>query len=155
MKCPKCDFYYTEVINSRDRDDGRDVYRRRRCPNCGKRFTTYERRETTNRERVEEMNEIRQAIPLPELMAGLAEECTELAQAALKLRRVWDGTNPTPTPEETAIDRFYEEIADVQLYLNQIDVNVKSIRETMERKEQRWLERLREVKNVDGSEVVS
>lgn len=63
--------------------------------------------------------------------------------------------SPTPTPEETAIDRFYEEIADVQLYLNQIDVNTKAIREMMEQKEARWLGRLRERKNDDGSKVVS
>lgn len=31
-----------------------------------------------------------------ELLAQLAEEGAELAQAALKLRRAYDGTNPTP-----------------------------------------------------------
>ena len=31
-----------------------------------------------------------------EVLAQLAEECTELAQAALKMRRVLDGKNPTP-----------------------------------------------------------
>lgn len=31
-----------------------------------------------------------------ELLAQLAEESAELAQAALKLRRAYDGTNPTP-----------------------------------------------------------
>lgn len=31
-----------------------------------------------------------------ELLAQLAEEAAELAQAALKLRRALDGSNPTP-----------------------------------------------------------
>ena len=35
-----------------------------------------------------------------EVLAQLAEECTELAQAALKLRRALDGKNPTPNTEE-------------------------------------------------------
>lgn len=90
------------------------------------------------------MSEIKKKIPVAELMAGLAEECCELAQAALKLRRVWDKTNPTPVNEETAIDRLYEEIADVRLYLNQIDLNVDSIEEIMKAKEERWKSRLSE-----------
>jgi NTP pyrophosphatase (non-canonical NTP hydrolase) len=91
------------------------------------------------------MNIIKQKIPVSELMAGLAEECCELAQAALKLRRVWDGTNPTPMTEDMAIERFYEEIADVRLYLNQIDVNVASIEEIMAEKEARWKNRISEM----------
>lgn len=43
------------------------------------------------------MNEtITKRIPVCELLAGLAEEAAELTQAALKLRRCYDGTNPTP-----------------------------------------------------------
>ena len=62
-------------------------------------------------------------LPLLELLAGLAEECSELSQAALKLRRAYDGTNPTTTSKELAYEHFCEEIADVQLYLNQIAYN--------------------------------
>lgn len=92
------------------------------------------------------MNIIKQTIPVTELLAGLAEECCELSQAALKLRRVFDKTNPTPITEEMAIDRFYEEIADVRLYLNQIDINMASIEEIMARKEARWKSRISEEK---------
>ena len=35
-------------------------------------------------------------LPETEILAQLAEEASELAQAALKLRRALDGTNPTP-----------------------------------------------------------
>ena len=93
------------------------------------------------------MNEIKRTVPVEELMAGLAEECCELAQAALKLRRVWDKTNPTPMTEDMAIERFYEEIADVRLYLNQIDVNMASIEEIMAQKEARWKKRLERTDN--------
>lgn len=37
-----------------------------------------------------------------ELLAQLAEECSEAAQAALKLRRAGSGENPTPVSEEDA-----------------------------------------------------
>lgn len=35
-------------------------------------------------------------LPREEILAQLAEEASELAQAALKLRRALNGTNPTP-----------------------------------------------------------
>jgi transcriptional repressor NrdR len=43
MRCPFCDHADTQVIDSRVSDDGDAIRRRRRCPNCDKRFTTYER----------------------------------------------------------------------------------------------------------------
>ena len=41
MRCPFCDHADTQVVETRASDDGES--RRRRCPNCDKRFTTYER----------------------------------------------------------------------------------------------------------------
>jgi len=81
-------------------------------------------------------------LPLVELLAGLSEECCELGQAALKLRRVFDGTNPTPATEQDAIDRFEEEIADVMLYLEQISYSKQHVREVMQAKRARWEARL-------------
>ena len=42
MHCPFCDHGDTQVIDTRASDDGDTIRRRRRCPNCDKRFTTYE-----------------------------------------------------------------------------------------------------------------
>jgi transcriptional repressor NrdR len=42
MKCPFCHSPDTQVIDSRVSDDGDSIRRRRRCPACQKRFTTYE-----------------------------------------------------------------------------------------------------------------
>lgn len=81
-------------------------------------------------------------LPLVELLAGLSEECCELGQAALKLRRVFDRTNPTPTTEEDAIDSLEEEIADVMLYLEQISYSEKHVWEIMQAKRARWEARL-------------
>ena len=43
MRCPFCNAPDTKVIDSRAAAEGDQVRRRRRCPACGKRFTTYER----------------------------------------------------------------------------------------------------------------
>ena len=43
MHCPFCAHEETQVLDSRVSEDGRAVRRRRRCENCDKRFTTYER----------------------------------------------------------------------------------------------------------------
>ena len=42
MKCPVCNFQDSRVLDSRPIDDGASIKRRRECPSCGKRFTTYE-----------------------------------------------------------------------------------------------------------------
>ena len=42
MKCPFCGSADTQVIDSRVSEAGDSIRRRRRCPACQKRFTTYE-----------------------------------------------------------------------------------------------------------------
>lgn len=46
MKCPFCSFIDTQVKDSRPSEDGLSTKRRRLCPNCGGRFTTFERIES-------------------------------------------------------------------------------------------------------------
>lgn len=43
MKCPFCADPETRVLDSRDSEDAIATRRRRECPKCEKRFTTYER----------------------------------------------------------------------------------------------------------------
>lgn len=45
MKCPYCAELNTQVVDTRENEGGDTVRRRRRCPRCDKRFTTYERAE--------------------------------------------------------------------------------------------------------------
>ena len=45
MRCPYCGQGRDRVVDSRGVDDGHVIRRRRECRNCGRRFTTYERRE--------------------------------------------------------------------------------------------------------------
>ena len=84
---------------------------------------------------------IKQHLPQDEL---LAEECAELSQAALKLRRALTGINPTPVTAEEARANLVEEIADilnVSDLLLEID-DVDEIYDIVQRKRERWLKRL-------------
>lgn len=45
MKCPFCNRLDTQVIDTRVLEEGDVIRRRRRCPACERRFTTYERAE--------------------------------------------------------------------------------------------------------------
>ena len=99
----------------------------------------------------EKMNFIAIKLGKEELLAAAAEEATELAQAALKLRRAYSGTNPTPKGIGQAFLDLVEEIADVQ---SCIDVIKNSFNEkemilfeselinVQEYKLDRWVQRL-------------
>jgi transcriptional repressor NrdR len=43
MKCPFCSHPDTQVVETREAEDGGFIRRRRQCGGCDKRFTTYER----------------------------------------------------------------------------------------------------------------
>jgi transcriptional repressor NrdR len=45
MQCPYCQSDNTNVLESRISEEGSAMRRRRECPKCSKRFTTYERAE--------------------------------------------------------------------------------------------------------------
>lgn len=47
MKCPFCSYEDSRVIDSRSVENGASIRRRRECPSCGRRFTTYEKYEET------------------------------------------------------------------------------------------------------------
>ena len=98
-------------------------------------------------QRRDELKLIQERVPITEVLAGLAEEAAELAQAALKLRRVYTQENPTPVSEDVAMEHLYEEIADVELYVKVLDVNKSNILQTTEDKLARWVKRLEEKKS--------
>ena len=88
---------------------------------------------------------IREKIGIGEVLAQLAEEATELAQAALKYRRVITGTNPTPVSKEEALEHLREEIADVDLCLviaGDLCEYADNELFRMETKRARWIKRL-------------
>ena len=74
MRCPFCLESGNGVVDSRETDDGRAIRRRRSCPKCTRRFTTYER--------IEEMpifvvkkDRQRQTFDRLKLVAGMERAC--------------------------------------------------------------------------------
>lgn len=43
MRCPFCNHEDSQVVDTRSNPEANVIRRRRKCPNCDKRFTTYER----------------------------------------------------------------------------------------------------------------
>ncbi|MDY6072851.1 MAG: transcriptional regulator NrdR [Eubacteriales bacterium] len=48
MKCPVCNHLESKVVDSRYIENGTVIRRRRECVECGNRFTTYERIDSTH-----------------------------------------------------------------------------------------------------------
>ena len=90
---------------------------------------------------------IQEVLPPEELLAQLCEETIELGHAALKMRRVLDGRNPTPVTYPEALEKLEEEVADVMLVLLSlyIDYNAPEYGARMAAKLERWAGRLREM----------
>jgi transcriptional repressor NrdR len=76
MHCPYCDFEDTKVIDSRLSEAKDAVRRRRECLSCGKRFTTYERREPLRLTVVKRDGE-REPFDREKLKAGLVKACVK------------------------------------------------------------------------------
>lgn len=87
-----------------------------------------------------------------ELLTAIAEEASELAQAALKLRRAMYKVNYTPNSEGLSLKNLAEEIADLELCLDVLMFSLpinnsffiqdeKTI--IKDKKLDRWVERLK------------
>lgn len=75
MRCPQCGTRDTRVVDSRDLDEAATIRRRRECPACSTRFTTYERVEAA-RLVVAKRDGIRQEFDRDKLADGLAKALT-------------------------------------------------------------------------------
>ena len=76
MQCPYCDFEDTKVIDSRLSETKDAIRRRRECLSCGKRFTTYERREPLKL-MVIKRDGSKEPFDREKLRAGLAKACAK------------------------------------------------------------------------------
>ena len=75
MRCPQCGIRDTRVVDSRDLDEAATIRRRRECPACGSRFTTYERVEAA-RLVIAKRDGTRQEFDRDKLASGLAKALT-------------------------------------------------------------------------------
>ena len=74
MKCPRCAHADTRVVDSRPSEEGSAIRRRRECPNCAYRFTSYERAQFEPLT-VVKRNGSRQAFDPDKLLRGLMIAC--------------------------------------------------------------------------------
>ncbi len=75
MRCPRCGTRDTRVVDSRDLDEAATIRRRRECPSCTVRFTTYERVEAA-RLVVAKRDGTRQEFDRDKLASGLRKALT-------------------------------------------------------------------------------
>ncbi len=87
MKCSHCQTSDTKVIESRDVADGESVRRRRMCPNCSSRFTTYERIERPQLIVIKN-NGVRELFNRDKLLAGLYRACEKTPVSSLQLEQL-------------------------------------------------------------------
>lgn len=87
MKCFECQCEDTKVIESRDVAEGEAIRRRRMCPQCKNRFTTYERLERPQLVVVKN-NGVRELFNRQKLLAGLLRAAEKTTLTSLQLDRV-------------------------------------------------------------------
>lgn len=80
------------------------------------------------------------------MLEGLAEECCELAQAALKRIRAMNGENPTPVSEKECDEKLHEEAGDVLMLLELLSI-IEDGTTAHNHKWERWAKRIRESKH--------
>lgn len=84
MRCGQCGRSDTKVIESRDASDGQAIRRRRSCPDCGYRFTTYERLERPQLIVVKN-DGTRELFNRDKLLAGLYRACEKTPVTNMQL----------------------------------------------------------------------
>lgn len=71
MHCPYCSYSDTKVIDSRLISEGLQTRRRRECPECGERFTTFESAELLMPKIIKQKNNTREPFNEQKLREGL------------------------------------------------------------------------------------
>jgi len=87
VKCSQCNHLDTRVIESRDSADGEAIRRRRACPECGHRFTTYERIERPQLIVVKN-NGVRELFSREKLLSGLYRACEKTPVTNVQLEQL-------------------------------------------------------------------
>ena len=136
MKCPFCSYRDSRVVDSRAVDDGVSIRRRRECPDCGRRFTTYEKYELFDAKKLlsglikafekrpisyEKIQEIAEHIERELRMRGEAEIRSEVIGEAVM--------NHLEKTDQIAYVRFasvYRQFADVNNFMQELQRIMKN-----------------------------
>lgn len=87
MRCNQCSFTDTKVIESRDVSEGESIRRRRSCPKCNNRFTTYERIERPQLVVVKH-NGTRELFSREKLLSGLYRACEKTTISNVQVEKM-------------------------------------------------------------------
>ena len=89
MRCPFCNKGDSRVVDSRTIDENTTIRRRRECPECGKRFTTYEKYEEAPLI-VHKKDGSRELFDPMKLMRGLLKACEKRPVSADRIKNIVD-----------------------------------------------------------------
>ena len=89
MKCPFCQAQDTKVIDSRPADDNSSIRRRRQCESCNKRFTTYEKLETSPL-MVIKKDDSRENFDRSKIEYGIIQSCHKRPVSTVVIRKTVD-----------------------------------------------------------------
>jgi len=120
MYCPNCNHPDTQVIDSRSRRDGREIRRRRSCPKCGHRFTTYERHADEKLPLVIKGDGRREPFSREKLMQGIQKACqkrdisiTEIDKAVSRIVRKLQELDREEIPARNIGEYVMDQLADL------------------------------------------
>ena len=91
-------------------------------------------------------------IGTPAMYEQLAEECTELAKAALKMARLIRGENPTPKTAEEITANLVEEVTDVAICASELKLQFDP--DLWERKINRFQHRWKKAHEVSDDDLI-
>ncbi len=118
MKCPACNFTDSRVLDSRPAQDGGSIRRRRECPSCGKRFTTYEVIDTVPISVVKRNGE-REFFDKHKLELGIARACQKRPVDAAAVASAIEAELQNAIVNEITSTQIGELVLD---YLREMDV---------------------------------
>lgn len=94
MKCPYCGKTKTEVVDTRPSNNYESIRRRRRCLECNKRFTTYERHDKINL-MVVKNDSRREAFDREKVLKGILKACEKREVSMEQIEKVVDEIETT------------------------------------------------------------
>ncbi len=103
MDCPFCQAVDTKVMDSRLSLEGKSIRRRRRCPSCEKRFTTYEQVELSLPDVVKSDGR-REAYSRSKLVSGIKKACQK---RPISSEQIEEAVN---TLERAVLDTYEKEV---------------------------------------------
>ncbi len=89
MRCKKCGYEESKVIDSRSTENGLSIRRRRECIKCQYRFTTYERIETIPIVVIKK-NELREPFDRDKMINGILRACEKRPVSVVQIEELVD-----------------------------------------------------------------